>query len=261
MEVASTYLQNPWRFPNQFGRLRNLSRLISKADVCRFMWYSRHPGRFSLQLRQLPWAIELRGKTTDLECFLKIFFNLEYQFPFEVYPKLIIDAGANIGLAALYFASRYPDAAIIAIEPEEENFELLRKNCRFVDRIKTLHGALWSSSGEIALTDSVDGQPWAFTVGRADLNQLRIVKAFSIPDVLKMAATDRIDILKMDVEGSEREIFSHDTSWLDFASIIVIELHDRDVPGCSKAFYRSLMDREFHQEVCGENIFVRLSKT
>jgi hypothetical protein len=108
------------------------------------------------------------------------------------------------------------------------------------------------------VTDSIDGGAWTFTVGRSDLKLLDTVKAYSIPEILEQAMTDRIDILKLDIEGTEKELFSGATNWLDRVSIIVIELHDRYEPGCSKAMYRKLIERQFHQEIRGENIFIRL---
>ena len=73
-----------------------------------------------------------------------------------------------------------------------------------------------------------------------------------------MAGRNQIDILKLDIEGSERELFSKNTDWLDHVSVIIIELHDRFQPGCAKAVYQKLVERQFHQEVRGENIFIGL---
>jgi FkbM family methyltransferase len=239
-------------------RVKFLSRFMSVADAVRFVRREKQKGIFTISPRMLAHPVHLRGGTADIQCFYQIVVHSEYHCPFEISPKLIIDAGANIGLSSLYFAARYSDATIFAIEPEPRNFELLERNCRSVGQIKPLHGALWSFSGEIALTDCIDGQPWTYTVGRRDLKELGIVKAFSVPDVLEMGGGDKIDLLKLDIEGSEKEIFSRNVDWLDRTSVIAIELHDRYVPGCSNAFYQRLIHRRFHQEVHGENIFVQL---
>ena len=240
-------------------RLRQLQRLMPIGDALNFIKNENRNKTFAVQLRQLHHPTELRGSTSDIRCFEKIFMYREYQSPFDIKAKLIIDAGANIGLAALYFAVTYPDAIIVAIEPEIHNFQLLQRNCAQFDRIKPLHGALWSSTGSVPLTDSVDrGQPWAFTIARSGQSTLDVVRAYSVPQLLETFGLKRIDVLKLDIEGSEHELFVNDTAWLDHISMIAIELHDRIQPGCSRAVYQKLVDRQFHQEVRGENIFIRL---
>ena len=71
----------------------------------------------------------LRLKTSDIEVYGKIFAGQEYRFEALKQPKVIVDAGANIGLASVFFANAFPEATIIAIEPEETNFTLLKKKC------------------------------------------------------------------------------------------------------------------------------------
>jgi FkbM family methyltransferase len=201
-------------------------------------------------------VVHLRGGTSDIRCFEKIFIHGEYHCPFEIQPKLIVDAGANTGLSARYFAHSYPDAKIIAIEPEPENFALLRKNCAAFQTIVPIEGALWPRSGNVKLAGTFDGEPWAFHVSAGTEGPIR---GYTIEDILRITSSDCIDLLKIDIEGSERELFDAGApAWLDHVSIIVIEFHDRVVPGCSKAFYSALSGRNFHQEVGGENVFVKI---
>src|SRR5688572_6336531 len=68
----------------------------------------------------------LRLKTSDLPTLQKVWRDEEYRFDGD--PKFIVDAGANIGIASIYFATKFPNARVIAIEPEPENFTLLEKN-------------------------------------------------------------------------------------------------------------------------------------
>ena len=85
------------------------------------------------------------------------------------------------------------------------------------------------------------------------------VSAITMEDILRKLAVSRIDLLKLDIEGSERELFSTDSgAWLNRVEYIVVELHDRYRPGCAKAFYSALATRDFIQEIRGENIFIRL---
>jgi FkbM family methyltransferase len=174
-------------------RLRRLSRAISLLDACslfdacHFIYRKRRKGVLTVQPKGLHTDVELRGGTSDFICFEKIFVDNEYASPFDISPKLIVDAGANIGLGALYFAAHYPSARIVAIEPESGNFSLLQRNCAKYDNIISVKGALWPSSGEIRLTEAIDGQPWSFTVTRNDLKTRDTVKAMNVADILTVA--------------------------------------------------------------------------
>lgn len=242
-------------------RLRNIRRLcyaMSAADACRFTFRKNHPGVFGISLRETGDRVELRGATTDIRCFLKIFIDRDYSSPFQISPRFIVDAGANTGLSALYFAATYPDATILAIEPETDNFLLLKRNCAHIDQIKPLHGALWSMPGSVSLTCAIDGQAWTFSIERKGKPILGSVEAFTIQQLLEMAPEGHIDILKLDIEGSEKELFSKNTDWLDYVSVMAIELHDRYESDCAKTVYQKLVQRNFQQEIRGENIFIRL---
>ena len=103
----------------------------------------------------------LRNQTSDVETFRQVFIHKEYDFVLEKPPQLIVDAGANIGLASLYFASKYPDAKIIAIEPEASNYELLQRNVEPYTNIIALQSALWHEDGKVLISDSGGGH-WAF---------------------------------------------------------------------------------------------------
>src|SRR5215471_18613482 len=92
--------------------LRRLGRLMPLRDAVRF--HSNPCTELSIFLTPLKRYIALRGQTSDIECFLKIFLNDEYHSPFKVEPRLIIDGGANIGLATLYYSAVYPHAKIYA---------------------------------------------------------------------------------------------------------------------------------------------------
>ena len=103
----------------------------------------------------------LRVPSSDVRTCKKIFVDQEYDFLMDPPPVAIIDAGANIGLASIYFASKYPAARVIAIEPEQSNFELLQKNVAPYSNIIPLQAALWNTNEEINLIDPGLGK-WGF---------------------------------------------------------------------------------------------------
>jgi hypothetical protein len=96
----------------------------------------------------------LRLDTSDIFTFDQVFVYQGYDFDASPSPEIIIDAGANIGLASIYFANKYPEAKIIAVEPEESNFRLLRKNAAPYKNIIPLQAALWNKNEEICVVDS-----------------------------------------------------------------------------------------------------------
>jgi hypothetical protein len=88
------------------------------------------------------------------------------------------------------------------------------------------------------------------------------VRGVTISQLIEEFALDRIDVLEMDIEGGEKEVFSSsDLSWLDKAGMLAIELHDFMKPGFAKAFYSALSDRPFEQRQCGDLVFIKLSDT
>jgi FkbM family methyltransferase len=206
--------------------------------------------------------IAIRLDTSDVKCVEQVFLAREYEIPFPETPSVIVDAGANIGMAALYFASRFPEAKIIAIEPEPSNFAILQKNCEGLENVSLIQGALWPTTGTLAIEDE-SAEKWGFKV--TDVFRLpdpaSSVRAVTIPEIMARFGISEIDLLKLDIEGSERDLFlGRPQDWLGQVKMIVIELHDRYRPGCAQALYGALSGREFAQEIRGENIFINLRR-
>jgi FkbM family methyltransferase len=184
----------------------------------------------------------LRMGTSDLSTFDQIFIFNEYDFETSISPNVIIDAGANIGLASIYFANKYNGSRIIAIEPEESNFLLLQKNVASYTNIIALQAALWGENEEISLVDPGLGK-WGFiTEGKGvnhenDSNLCHYVKGMTVDKIMQDYHLQRIDILKIDIEGAEREVFDDTSSWIEKVDAIIIELHERQKPGCNCSFY------------------------
>src|SRR5215831_10475567 len=90
-------------------RLRGLRRIMPARDILKLDFHERREGIAAIYLKPLNRSVSIRRGTTDLECLIKVFLYEEYLSPFEMSPRVIIDAGANIGMATLFFAHRYPD--------------------------------------------------------------------------------------------------------------------------------------------------------
>jgi FkbM family methyltransferase len=256
----------PFSLLLRWSRFLRLSGAIPLADALKVVCRTTH-GRAELPvlISSIQRHAVVRVNTSDVSCLEQVFVNQEYELPqniaqvFDKPPRLIVDAGANIGMATLYFAHRFPKALIYAIEPEQSNFEILQRNCRGLDTLTLRKAALWNTRMRLEIADrSVDN--WMFSV-QPSVTNTNDVDAITVPDILEEIGASHIDILKIDIEGAERELFNDTCDlWLSKVKLIVIELHDRLKPGCAEAFYRQIARRQFIQEVRGENLFVLLQQ-
>jgi len=189
----------------------------------------------------------VRLGTSDIEVFVQVYGCREYEWEFTIAPRVIVDAGAYTGLSTAFFAMRYPDAKIVAIEPDDDNFGLLARNTAGFANVHLLQAALWSESGVVSLVDPGDGA-WGIRLaelaraGASEAAPGKAVRAVTVPDVLRVHGLGRIDLLKVDIEGSEMEVFSHADPWISSVEAISVELHDRFKPGCSSAFFKAVED-------------------
>lgn len=201
----------------------------------------------------------LRIPSSDAATFDQVFLSQDYDFDISRPPKTIVDAGANIGLASIYFANKFPNAKIIAIEPEESNLEILRKNIAPYNNIICVCGALWHQDSRINLVDPGLGK-WGFmTQAKEDVEKnyggiIHEVQGITVNTIMKEHGIEHIDILKMDIEGAELEVFSDPYSWIENVDALIVELHERMKPGCTHSFYSGArgFDHEWLQD---ENVY------
>jgi FkbM family methyltransferase len=150
-------------------------------------------------------------------------------------PRFIIDAGAHIGCAALFFASSFPRANIAAIEPDPGNYQVLMRNTRGNQRIRAIHAAVWHRLEPVTIANEQD-DPCAFQIKSAN-DQCTAIQGLTVSAIIRECGFEKIDLLKLDIEGAEREIFgTGDLDWMNRTRAIIIELHDRFRPGCEAAF-------------------------
>ena len=178
--------------------------------------------------------IVVRVSTSDIVVFREIFVDENHRVVLKRQPSLIIDGGANAGYSSVYFANQYPDAIILAVEPEDSNIYMLKENCAPYPNIEPIHSAIWGSEGFLRIANPTAGK-WGFIVKKAREGEPDAFKAITISSLLKRTGKKRIDILKLDIEGAEKEVFSsNETSWLGAVEVLLIELHDYMSPGCKE---------------------------
>jgi FkbM family methyltransferase len=189
-----------------------------------------------------------RAQTSDIVVFYQIFVEREYRCLDHVRtPQFIIDCGANVGYSSAYFLARYPDARLVAVEPDSGNFELLKKNLApYKDRIVLINSGVWSKPGPLVIANP-EADAWAFTVREAKADEAADFQAVDIPSLIRDSGETRVSILKVDIEGSETEVF-RESPWLQEVDHLVIELHG---PACEDAVFRAVNGRAKPSR-CGE---------
>ena len=254
----------PSSLSQRWSQMQHLRQVLPGLDALRIVCRTtRDRSHLRIELTPIGRLVTLRANTSDLKCLEKVFIEEEYRLPFDVNPAFdirpdfIVDAGANIGMASLYFARAFPMARILAVEPEASNFELLCRNCAGIENVKPRKAALWPCQTDLRVANPT-ADNWCFAVQPSAVGS-GTVESITVPQILSESGLDRIDLLKLDIEGAERALFDESCEhWLPKVGMIVIELHDRFGRGCSEALYSHLVRRPFIQEIRGENIFLRL---
>jgi FkbM family methyltransferase len=142
----------------------------------------------------------------------------------------ILDCGANIGLASLYFKRRCPSARITAYEADPALFEILRANLdanRAAD-VETVHAALWTANGRVTFQADGSDSGMIGTLSGAGAGTAVDVPSLRLRDLIESDANGRIDLLKLDIEGAEDAVLADCEPVLARVRAIVLDLHEFD---------------------------------
>ena len=176
---------------------------------------------------------------------------------------LIVDAGANIGLSALAFSAQVPDAIVLAIEPEPDNFELLQLNTVGYP-ILPLPVALGAGDDRLLLANPNRGE-WGYIASlRSPQGSDRAIEVpgITVDKIFESFSHDcQPFIVKIDIEGAETEVFESGGRWIESVPLIIVELHDWMLPGArsSHPVLKRLLDADRDFVLKGENLFCMLN--
>lgn len=148
----------------------------------------------------------------------EVFEKQIYKFTTNNPEPLIIDAGANIGLSVLYFKRLFPNAKIIAFEPDDNIYNFLQKNINSFElkNVELIKKALWKEITELSFfSEGADG-------GRIDDNNSNTKIQ---TDLLSNYLKTRIDFLKIDIEGAELIVMEECKHLLQNVDRMFIEYH------------------------------------
>jgi FkbM family methyltransferase len=215
------------------GRLMGLignyfNRKVKQIFSAEFYTYQKLILRYLFNNRKGVFKTRIRGNkivANDtkalLGMFREIYLQRQYHFTSENKSPVIIDCGANIGIATLYFKKMYPASKIICIEADPSVAELLKKNItqNNIQNTEVIVAAAWNSTGETL----------EFGSAGADAGSL-----FSSENKIKVPTTrlrdlilekGKIDLLKMDIEGAETIVLEDCAGHLQMVERIFVEYH------------------------------------
>jgi FkbM family methyltransferase len=204
--------------------------------------------KFSAKKIYLPFlgrTIYFRKKTKDKETFKEIFNQNIYNIKLPIVPKLIIDAGSNTGFAALFFKIKYPEAKIISLEIETENVKMIKKNLKGYKDIEIIQKGLFNKKSFFKIEDPYNATN-SFVIKEVIPGENYDIESITIDEILNSTKAETIDILKIDIEGAEKDLFEKDyENWLPKVKIIMVETHDRMIPKCSYSVMKAVNDYNF----------------
>lgn len=159
---------------------------------------------------------------------------------------LIIDCGSNIGSSSEYFKRCYRNGQIIMIEPDINNFKFSKKNTSIEDRF-LINNAISSDEKSLKFSNlSEDNRAYKITDdGNID------IKSTTVENILNITGNGfKPFLIKIDIEGFEKDLFLKNYQWIEFFDVIMIELHDWMLPNKNNSynFINAI------NEICNENL-------
>ncbi|SDN44385.1 methyltransferase, FkbM family [Desulfonauticus submarinus] len=156
-----------------------------------------------------------------------LFFELEQIFKKEIYKfysnskkPVIIDCGAHIGLTSIYFARLYPSARIYSFEADQDIFKVLEYNISYnkIKNIKIYNKAVWIHNRGVYFCQKGNDSGYI-----SNKSSHALVPSLKLKEFLDNF--DKIDLLKLDIEGAEFEVLKDIDDSIDKISTAIVEVH------------------------------------
>lgn len=175
--------------------------------------------------------IYFRPNSTDIKVIKQLIpYGGEYDFLYKndfnylKNSKIIIDAGANIGIFSRIIHELYPAAKTYSLEPEINNFKMLKMNLSGFNCV-CLNNCIWNRNSKLKLSNTDSGE-WSFSYEETLSTKYDAI-GITVPQILDKYKIKKIDIFKIDIEGSEYELFDKTANkWIDKVETLIIEIHD-----------------------------------
>jgi FkbM family methyltransferase len=207
-----------------------------------------------LSLRGLEHPLHLREGRSDPYFFGQIFLDQEFGPIRELDVANVVDLGANAGFASVWFLNTFPHAKVVSIEANPLNHPSLEANLQpYGDRAIVVKGGVWPRQTPLALVHGRDEGDASVREALPTDNPSSLVEGWDIPALMARGGFTQVDLLKIDIEGTEVELFlKNPDCWLSCVRNLTVELHG---PGSSAALERALASYTFRRQICGELTF------
>jgi FkbM family methyltransferase len=239
-----------WQYKLQ--RIQRWQPVIGLVEAIKFelLWSLSLP-RVQIKVPGYPQRFSLRRGGSDISVFETVFVERELDAYLPQTPHLIIDGGANIGLTTAFYAQRYPQARIVAIEPSTENCDCLRQNCASFENVSIVEGGLWTSSGHLRLANPT-AEAWSFQCEPATAGSEGAFPAYSVDRIIDDSGIALCDLMKLDIEGAEEQLFAS-AGWLQRVNAILVEVHGE---AADRAIKAACSEQDFEYSVLGEKLMI-----
>mgnify|MGYP001197462917 CR=1 FL=1 len=179
----------------------------------------------------------------------------------ETKNSLIVDCGSNIGCSTNFFLETYGNSKIISIEPDKENFQVLKRNVNS-SRVQLINNAVSNEIIHFKVSSNTLHADDNRGKNIVEVNDTSFPKSITINDIL----SDKLNVnlypllIKIDIEGFENNLFEKNVEWMDKFKILIVELHDWMLPkkSISKNYFnaicRSMEKNDRDILIKGENI-------
>jgi FkbM family methyltransferase len=264
-----------YEMASRFDHVVGLIRAVGAFKAFQILLYRalRLPSAVAVVPRHAGTRVALRPRESDLFVASQIFGWQEYGIDparQDAIRKLgrrqleqgdvpvIVDAGANVGYSALYFAGSYPEALVLALEPDPVTFSVLQQNCAGHDRIRPMHAALWCHDMGVELAGA-EFDSWSRRVEEGDDGHPGFpVPSIRLDQLLSTIPSSRLLILKLDIEGAEREVCEASPDTIRAAPCILVEPHDFKFPGagCLTPLFNAIAGKRVDILLSGENLLI-----
>jgi FkbM family methyltransferase len=257
-EIVEAVAERCSAYMNSLGTVRGLVTYVR-------CYFPRRQGCVLIQVKApgLRSPLIIRAAPPDVKVFEQVYVDRHHNMDEPESPRLIIDAGAHIGCVSAALAARFPESTIFAIEPDAANYTLLCRNVAPYPNVFPIRAAVWHRP-EVLSISNPEAEPWAFRMRQVLPGESDGTVGITIGEFLKWTGAPEIDILKVDIEGAERELFAAPDAkkWIACVREIRLELHDRIVPGCEEAVERAiaLSPAQFSRSTIGEYVVFRRTR-
>ena len=198
-----TFGKNLWTLMKRSGKL---FRSISLTD-------SRTPIRF-------------RPDSSDIDNLYQHFVERELD-GFDIgEPSRILDIGSYAGYSILFLTRKFPQAQIVGVEADSDNFELCSTQHADNPRVKLINKAVWAENTTVSLLAGPEGAWSNKTIPETD--EFPTVEGITLPGILQEVGWDSVDVIKMDIEGSEYEVLKTVATDISrMCSVLLVEFHHK----------------------------------